>query len=61
MTFNWFSLAAAVVNLLILYWILQRYLFGPLLKTIKTSKSSGYRRKKNYSRKNWRLHPEKNN
>jgi len=24
MTFNWFSLAAAVVNLLILYWILQR-------------------------------------
>lgn len=51
MTFNWFSLAAAVVNLLILYWILQRYLFGPLLKTIKDQQEQWLQKEKELQQK----------
>mgnify|MGYP001236400404 CR=1 FL=1 len=51
MTFNWFSLAAAVVNLLILYWILQRYLFGPLLKTIMDQQEQWLQREKELQQK----------
>lgn len=51
MTFNWFSLAAAVVNLLILYWILQRYLFGPLLKTIRDQQEQWLKKDKELQQK----------
>ncbi|WP_018962901.1 ATP synthase F0 subunit B [Coprothermobacter platensis] len=51
MSFSWFSLAASIINLLILYWILQRYLFGPLLKIIKDQQDSWLKREKDLEQK----------
>lgn len=55
MSVNWISLLAAIANLFVLYLILKRYLFGPLLKIMKDQQEQWERREKELEHKELEL------
>ena len=42
MLFDWFTIAAQLVNFLVLVWLLKRFLYKPILKAIDERGNTDY-------------------